>query len=80
VSNWRRFPTKKDKTYPDGGCNLETFASPDMLDIETLGPLVKLAPGAVIEHRETWDLISGVGSYVHQAEIDKVVVSKIPPK
>jgi hypothetical protein len=76
----KRFDHEKDKTYPDGGCNLETFANPDMLDIETLGPLVRLAPGAVIEHTETWDLVSGVGSYVHQAEIDKVVVSKIPPK
>jgi hypothetical protein len=76
----KRFDFEKDKTYPDGGCNLETFANADMLDIETLGPLVQLAPGAVIEHTETWDLVSGVGSYVHQAEIDKVVVSKIPPK
>jgi hypothetical protein len=76
----KRFDYEKDKTYPDGGCNLETFANPDMLDIETLGPLVQLAPGATIEHTETWDLVSGVGSYVHQAEIDKVVVSKIPTK
>ena len=51
-----------------------------MLDIETLGPLVRLAPGATIEHTETWDLVSGVGSSVHQAEIDRVVVPKIPPK
>jgi hypothetical protein len=76
----KRFGFEKDKTYPDGGCNLETFANPDMLDIETLGPLVRLAPGATIEHTETWDLVSGVGSYVHQAEIDRVVVPKIPPK
>jgi hypothetical protein len=76
----KRFDFEKDRTYPDGGCNLETFANADMLDIETLGPLVRLAPGAAIEHTETWDLVSGVGSYVHQAEIDKVVVSKIPPK
>jgi hypothetical protein len=76
----KRFEYEKDKTYPDGGCNLETFADPDMLDIETLGPLTKLAPGAAVEHVETWDLVSGVGRYVHQAEIDKVVVTKIPPK
>jgi hypothetical protein len=76
----KRFDFEKDKTYPDGGCNLETFANPDMLDIEALGPLVLLAPGAATEHAETWDLVSGVGRYVHQAEIDNVVVSKIPPK
>jgi hypothetical protein len=76
----KRFEYEKDKTYPDGGCNLETFADPDMLDIQSLGPFVHVVPGAAIEHTETWDLVSGVGSYVHQAEIDKVVVSKLPPK
>jgi len=76
----KRFDYQEGKTYPDNGCNLETFANPDMLDIESLGPLVKLDPGAIIEHTETWDLVSGVGSYVHQFEIDKVVLSKIPPK
>jgi hypothetical protein len=76
----KRFDFEKDKTYPDGGCNLETFANAEMLDIESLGPLVRLAPGAAVEHTETWDLVSGVGSYVHQAEIDSVVVPKIPPK
>jgi hypothetical protein len=76
----KRFEYEHGKTYPDNGCNLETFANPDMLDIESLGPLVTLAPGATIEHTETWDLVSGVGSYVHQFEIDKTVVSKIPPK
>lgn len=57
----KRFEYEKGKTYPDNGCNLETFANPDMLDIQTLGPLVTLAPGATIEHTETWDLVSGVG-------------------
>jgi hypothetical protein len=76
----KRFDYEEGKTYPDNGCSLETYANPDMLDIESLGPLVKLSPGAVVEHVETWDLVSGVGSYVHQFEIDKVVVSKIPPK
>jgi hypothetical protein len=76
----KRFEYEEGKTYPDNGCNLETFANPDMLDIESLGPLVKLSPGNTIEHAEIWDLVSGVGSYVHQFEIDKVVLSKIPPR
>jgi hypothetical protein len=76
----KRFEYEEGKIYPDNGCNLETFADPDMLGIESLGPLVKLGPGATIEHTETWDLVSGVGSYVHQFEIDKVVLSKVPPR
>jgi hypothetical protein len=76
----KRFEYEPDKTYPYGGCNLATFADADMLDIEALGPLVQLAPGGTVEHTETWDLVTGVGSYVHQAEIDRVVVSRMPPK
>jgi hypothetical protein len=76
----KRMDYQEGKTYPDNGCNFETFANPDMLDIESLGPLVKLAPGAVAELTETWDLVGGVGSYVHQFQIDGVVLSKIPPK
>jgi hypothetical protein len=76
----KRIEYQEDKTYPDNGCNLEIFARPDMLDLESLGPLVKLAPGAAVEHTETWDLVGGVGSYVHQFEIDKVVLSKVPPR
>jgi hypothetical protein len=76
----KRFEYEEGKTYPDNGCNLETFANPDMLDIESLGPVAKLEVGTAIEHTETWDLVSGVGSYVHQFEIDKVVLSKIPLK
>ncbi len=76
----KRIEYQEEKTYPDNGCNLEIFAKPDMLDLESLGPVVKLAPGTAVEHTETWDLVSGVSSYVHQFEIDKVVLSKVPPK
>jgi hypothetical protein len=40
------------KAYPDMGCSYETFTRHDMLEIETLGPLTKVAPGAVLEHVE----------------------------
>jgi hypothetical protein len=42
--------------YPDGGCNFETFADSEMLEIESLGPLVTLQPGASANHHETWHL------------------------
>jgi hypothetical protein len=76
----KRIDYHEGKTYPDNGCNLETLADANMLDIESLGPLVKLMPGAAVELAETWDLVGRVGSYVHQFEIDKVVLAKIPPK
>ena len=41
----KRVGYEEDKPYPDGGCNFETFSNQDMLECETLGPIVKLAPG-----------------------------------
>ena len=43
-------------TYPDFGANTESYTNGDMLEVETLGPLTKLAPGAAVEHVETWFL------------------------
>jgi len=40
--------------YPDGGCNFETFTNTEMLEIESLGPLVTLEPGQSTEHFEKW--------------------------
>ena len=45
-------------TYPDFGCNFETFTNPDMLEIESLGPLRRLQPGESTEHVEKWYLVS----------------------
>ena len=42
--------------YPDGGCNFETFTDSEMLEIESLGPLVTLQPGESTNHHETWHL------------------------
>jgi len=41
-------------TYPDGGCNFETFTNPEMLEMESLGPLRTLAPGETTTHLERW--------------------------
>ncbi len=52
----KRIPVEPGGTYPDRGCNLETFTNADMLEIESLGPLTDLPPGRGVDHSETWDL------------------------
>jgi len=47
-------------TYPDYGCNFETFTNQDMLEIESLGPLKKLAPGESVSHTERWHLFGEI--------------------
>ena len=44
------------KTYTDFGCSLETFTNNEFLEIETLSPMTKVAPGASVENVEHWSL------------------------
>jgi hypothetical protein len=48
------------KTYPDFGCSFETFTNNDFLEIETLGPLTKVAPGKTAEQVEHWALYRNI--------------------
>jgi hypothetical protein len=48
------------ESYPDGGCNFETFTNSDMIEIETLGGLHLLRSGESTEHTERWHLVSGL--------------------
>jgi hypothetical protein len=40
--------------YPDLGCTFEMFTNQDFLELETLGPMGTLAPGAAVSHTERW--------------------------
>jgi hypothetical protein len=42
--------------YPDFGCSVEIFTNAAMLEVETLGPLATVEPGAAVEHLEQWSL------------------------
>ena len=42
--------------FPDFGCNNEIYINGKFLEIETLGPLIKLQPGGKTEHIEHWSL------------------------
>jgi hypothetical protein len=47
-------------TYSDLGCAFETFTNGQMIEFETLGPLVKLAPGKSTTHVEHWGVFTGL--------------------
>lgn len=52
----KRYAYEEGKTYPDYGSNTELYTAANFLEIETLGPLVTLAPGASVSHEERWTL------------------------
>jgi hypothetical protein len=52
----KRFTPVAGARYPDFNSSLEVFTNNRMLELETLGPLAVLQPGAVVTHEERWEL------------------------
>jgi len=50
----KRYAYEAGATYADMGCNTETYTDADILEIETLGPLSRIEPGASVELCESW--------------------------
>ncbi len=46
--------------HADMGCNVEVFTNDAILELETLGPLVRIVPGSAVTHVEDWFLFDGV--------------------
>jgi hypothetical protein len=67
------------KTYTDFGCSFETFTSDEFLEMETLGPTSKVAPGESVTHVEHWSLHKGVRlAALNDAELDRVIGPLVP--
>jgi len=71
----KRTQADPSKIYPDFGCSFETFTNNEFLEIETLGPMTKVAPGKTVEHVEHWNLHRNVKlSEFTDAAIDQVLL------
>ncbi len=69
----KRFPFIDNATYPDFGCNCESYTNSDMLELESLGPLAPLSPkGGTVTHIEDWFLFHGRADTREHA-LDKVL-------
>jgi hypothetical protein len=51
-----RFDPQPAASYPDLGCNVECYFDHRFIELETLGPLVRLEPGQETRHVEIWQL------------------------
>jgi hypothetical protein len=50
----KKFAYDPSAFYTDFGCNNETYINGHFIEVETLGPFVRLAPGETTEHVEHW--------------------------
>jgi len=66
-----RFTPTPGATYPDLGASVELYTDANLLELETLGPLVTLAPGAAVEHVEEWLLFRDTPEPASEDVIEK---------
>lgn len=65
----KRFSPVDGGVYPDGGVSYETYTNKFMIELETLGELQKVQPGATAVHVESWELILNVSEPETKEEI-----------
>jgi hypothetical protein len=68
------FDTLPGALYPDGGMSYETYTNPDILEMESIGPLKKMSPGETVDHKEKWRLIKNVADI---ASNDETVIENL---
>ena len=73
----KRFDYRAGAVYPDRGTRYQTFSNEDMLEMETVGELVTLQPGASAELVESWELHGGVPPVATEADVDRVILPLI---
>jgi hypothetical protein len=66
----KRYPCLPGAEYADMGCNTETYTDPDMLEVETLGPVARIEPGEHVDHAESW-LVAKVECGPTDADIER---------
>ena len=74
----KQFDLHPGSNYPDMNANAELFTNHFMLEVESLAPLSELAPGASVEHRETWHLVDNVKAPGTEAEVHQQVLPRLP--
>ena len=63
----KEFPTHLDSTHPDNGCNVECYLNDQFMEVESLGPLVTVAPGQSVTHDEVWHLHGSIAEIRDEA-------------
>lgn len=73
----KRAPFIAGATYPDYGCNFETYTAGAFIEVESLAPLQRLEPGASAEHLERWFLFQDINIGTTEESLDKALTSTL---
>ncbi len=58
----KQFTPQPTADHVDFGCNCEIYVNDEFLELETLSPLTRLAPGTTLVHTEIWTFTTGWGT------------------
>ena len=74
----KRAPWDDAARYPDYGSNCETYVKGSFVELESLGPLQRLEPGASTEYVEQWYLFPDVEIGATEATLDAALRPLLP--
>jgi hypothetical protein len=69
----KTFSSTPGGAYPDGGCNTESYCNDQFVELESLGAIVKLNPGNLVQLIETWELYPGLEVPFLSKDISKTI-------
>jgi hypothetical protein len=75
----KRFGSEVQRPYPDWGCNVEVYCNDVCLELETLAPLSRLAPGQSATHVEQWEFLTDIETLPTHQGIQELV-TQLPPQ
>lgn len=70
-------PHDPQASYPDRNSSAELFTDASILELESLAPLVQLAPGASVSHSESWQLFKDVPEPQNDADVVAHLLPKV---
>ncbi len=73
----KKYTHDMDGVYPDGGMSFESYTNSEFIEVETLSPLKKLAPGESVVHTENWQLFADIKK---PAENDEAAIDALVKK
>lgn len=70
----KKFGYFPGQNYPDFNCNFEAYTNSEMLEMETLAPLVDLQPGESVSHEEIWCLFNNIPLPRSEEDVDRTIL------
>jgi hypothetical protein len=70
-------PHDAQATYPDRNSSTELYTNANIMELETLAPLVQLEPNATASHSEIWQLFADVPTPQNDSDVIAHLLAKI---